>query len=264
MSSASKIPTIIGAIVGDIVGSVYEGNPIKTTQFDFFNPYATFTDDTVLTIAIADCILHKKDFAYTLWEYGNRYPHRGYGGAFYSWLQSHDLKPYNSFGNGSAMRVSPVGFAYTILADVLSIARQTAAVTHNHPEGIKGAQAVASSVFLAKHGKSKEEIKHFVTQTFGYDVEYTIDDIRPLYHFDVTCQGSVPQAIVAFLDSTDYESAVRLAISLGADTDTQACIAGAIATAFYKNIPAEIIDYAYSKLPQEFIDIIQEFDACYG
>lgn len=264
MSSTSKIPTIIGAIVGDIVGSVYEGNPIKTTQFDFFNPHAMFTDDTVLTIAIADCILHKKDFAHTLWEYGNRYPHRGYGGTFYSWLQSHSLKPYNSFGNGSAMRVSPVGFAYTSLDDVLSIASKTAAVTHNHPEGIKGAQAVAASVFLAKQGKSKEEIKQFVMQTFGYDLDYTINDIRPFYHFDVTCQGSVPQAIVAFLDSTDYESAVRLAISLGGDTDTQACIAGAIAAAYYKSIPPEIIDYAYSKLPQEFIDIIQEFDARYG
>ncbi|MCX8124243.1 MAG: ADP-ribosylglycohydrolase family protein [Spirochaetes bacterium] len=258
------MPTIIGAIVGDIIGSVYEASPIKKTQFDLFNPYATFTDDTVLTIAIADCILHKKDFAHTLWEYGNRYPHRGYGGAFYSWLQSCNLKPYNSFGNGSAMRVSPVGFAYTSLHDVCSIAEKTAAVTHNHPQGIKGAQAVAASVFLAKQGKSKEEIKHYIAHTFGYNLEYTIDEIRPSYHFDVTCQGSVPQAIVAFLDSTDYESAVRLAISLGGDADTQACIAGAIATAFYKSIPAALIEYAYSKLPGEFIDIIKEFDTRYG
>ncbi|MGQ9843021.1 MAG: ADP-ribosylglycohydrolase family protein [Spirochaetota bacterium] len=260
----SNNPTIIGAIIGDIIGSVYEGSPIKTIQFDLFHPHATFTDDTVLTVAVADSILHNKDFAQTLWEYGNRYPHCGYGYHFYQWLMSSSLQPYNSFGNGSAMRVSPVGFAGKTVDDVLQVAKQTAVVTHNHEEGIKGAQAVALAVFLAFRSFDKDSIKNIVQEKFTYNLDYTIDDIRPQYHFDITCMGSVPQAIVAFLDSQDYGSAIRLAISLGGDADTQACIAGAIASAFYKYIPKPLIEFAYSKLPKEFIAIIEEFNTQFG
>lgn len=257
-------PTIIGAIIGDIIGSVYEGNPIKTIEFDLFHPHATFTDDTVLTIAIADSILHNKEFAQTLWEYGNRYPNCGYGYHFYQWLMSSSLHPYNSFGNGSAMRVSPVGFAGKTVDDVLLVAKQTAIVTHNHEEGIKGAQAVALAVFLAFRSFDKNCIKNILQEKFKYNLDYTIDDIQPHYHFDVTCMGSVPQAIVAFVDSHDFESAIKLAISLGGDADTQACIAGAIASAFYKDVPKALIEFAYSKLPKEFIAIIQEFDFQFG
>lgn len=260
----TKTPTILGAIIGDIAGSVYEFHPVKTTECNLFDDNSTFTDDTVLTVAVADCILHAKDFARTLWEYGNRYPDRGYGGKFRAWLMSNNYKPYNSFGNGSAMRVSPVGFAYNTLEDVLAVAKQSAMVTHNHPEGIKGAQAVAVAVFLAKQGHSKDDIRQYISNTFHYNLEFTVDEIRPFYHFDETCQGSVPQAIVAFLDSINYESAIRNAISLGGDSDTQACIAGGIAAAFYKEIPQPLGEWAYKKLPKEFTAIVHKFDEQYG
>jgi ADP-ribosyl-[dinitrogen reductase] hydrolase len=252
--------TILGAIAGDVIGSVYEWNNIKTTDFDLYNPECGFTDDTVLTIAIADSILNKKDFAKTIWEYANKYPDRGYGTRFEAWLGEDDLKPYNSFGNGSAMRASAVGFAFNDIDTVLEVAKQTAEVTHSHPEGIKGAQAVATAIYLAKQGKSKQEIKEYITSKFEYNLDFTLDEIRPNYEFDVTCQGSVPQAIVAFLESTDYESAIKLAISIGGDSDTIACITGGIAAAFYKEIPSEIIDFVNKKLPEDFISIINEFE----
>ncbi len=261
MSSNSN--TIIGAVIGDVIGSVFEWNNIKTTDFDLFNPKCDFTDDTVLTIAVADSILNKKDFAKTIWEYGRKYRGRGYGGSFRNWLQQDNLKPYGSFGNGSAMRASAVGFAFNDIETILEVAKQTAEVTHNHPEGIKGAQAAATAIFLARQRKSKQEIKDYISSTFNYDLSFTLDEIRPTYKFDVTCQGSVPQAIVAFLESSDYENAVRLAISIGGDSDTIACITGGIASAYYKEIPKEIIDFVVDKLPSEYIEIMNKFDEQY-
>lgn len=259
----SNSNTIIGAVIGDVIGSVFEWNNIKTTDFDLFNPKCDFTDDTVLTIAVADCILHKKDFAKTIWEYGRKYRGRGYGGSFRNWLQEDNLKPYGSFGNGSAMRASAVGFAFKDIETVLEVAKQTAEVTHNHPEGIKGAQATASAIFLARQGKSKQEIKEYITKTLDYNLDFTLDEIRPTYKFDVTCQGSVPQAIVAFLESSDFENAIRLAISIGGDSDTIACITGGIASAFYKQIPTKIVDFVVDKLPGDYIEIMNKFDNKY-
>lgn len=259
----SNSNTIIGAVIGDVIGSVFEWNNIKTTDFDLFNPKCDFTDDTVLTIAVADCILNKKDFAKTIWEYGRKYRGRGYGGSFRKWLQEDNLKPYGSFGNGSAMRASAVGFAFNDIETVMEVAKQSAEVTHNHPEGIKGARATATSIFLARQGKSKQEIKDYISRTFKYNLDFTLDEIRPTYKFDVTCQGSVPQAIVAFLESSDFESAIRLAISIGGDSDTIACVTGGIASAFYKQIPTEIMDFVVDKLPSEYIEIMNKFDEKY-
>lgn len=259
----SNSNTIIGAVIGDVIGSVFEWNNIKTTDFNLFNPKCDFTDDTVLTIAVADCILNKKDFAKTIWEYGRKYRGRGYGGSFRNWLQEDNLQPYGSFGNGSAMRASAVGFAFNDIETVMEVAKQSAEVTHNHPEGIKGAQATATAIFLARQGKSKQDIKDYITQTFDYNLDFTLDKIRPTYKFDVTCQGSVPQAIVAFLESSDFENAIRLAISIGGDSDTIACITGGIASAFYKQIPTEIMDFVVDKLPSEYIEIMNKFDEHY-
>lgn len=259
----SNSNTIIGAIIGDVIGSVFEWNNIKTTDFDLFNPKCDYTDDTVLTIAVADCILNEKNFAETIWEYGRKYPERGYGGRFRNWLQDNNLRPYGSFGNGSAMRASSIGFAFYDIDTVMEVAEKSAEVTHNHIEGIKGAQATAVAIFLAKHGKSKQVIKNYISQTFNYNLDFSLDEIRPSYKFDVTCQGSVPQAIVAFLESSDFENAIRLAISIGGDSDTIACITGGIASAFYKHIPLEIVDFVVDKLPKEFSEIINKFDKQY-
>jgi len=252
--------TIIGAIAGDIIGSVYEWNNVKTTDFELFSQKATFTDDSVLTVAIADCLLNKKDFAKTVWEYGNKYEGRGYGGRFATWLCNDNPQPYNSFGNGSAMRVSAVGFAFNDIETVLHKAKETADITHNHPEGIKGAQATAAAIFLARKGQTKSEIKDYISLTFNYNLDDTINNIRPSYTFNETCQGSVPQAIIAFLESIDFENAIRLAISVGGDSDTIACITGGIAAAFYKGVPDDILNFATSKLPVEFIELLNEFD----
>lgn len=252
--------TIIGAIAGDIIGSPYEGYPIKRVDFDLFSGGPDFTDDTVLTVAVADCIINKKDFVTTLQAYGNKYWNRGYGGSFRRWLQLDRPRPYNSWGNGSAMRVSPVGFAYDNIKKVQEVAEQTAAITHNHPEGIKGAQAIALAIFLAKTGMPKPELKEYIGKTFHYHLDFTLDGIRPTYQFDVSCQGSVPQAIVAFLESEGYESAIRLAISIGGDSDTIACMTGGIAAAYYKKIPKAIQDFVYSKIPAEFTEIISAFE----
>ena len=256
--------TILGAIAGDIIGSVYEWNNIKTTEFNLFDPKAYFTDDTVLTVAVADALMNDKDLTKTVREYGNNYPRRGYGGNFRRWLRSSNPKPYNSWGNGSAMRVSPVGFMYSDINTVLQKAEETAVISHNHPEGVKGAKAVAAAVFMAKQNKPKAEIKEFIAKETGYDLDFSLDSIRESYEFDVSCRGSVPQAIKAFIESSDYESAIRNAISIGGDSDTIACITGGIASAFYKHIPDDITDFARARLPEEFIEIIDEFDERYG
>ena len=255
---------MLGAIAGDIIGSVYEANPIKTTDFDLFSKYSRFTDDTVLTVATAHALMGKMDYAQAYREFGRRYPTAGYGGAFINWLMVDNAPPYNSWGNGSAMRVSPVGIAGNSMEAVLAEAANSAAVTHNHPEGIKGAQAVAATVFMGRCRRSKEEIRKFVSEAFGYDLSPSIDQIRPGYFFDVSCQGSVPQALISFLQSHDVESAIRLAISLGGDSDTQACIAGATAHAYYGTIAPEIEHEVRKRLPQEFLKILDAFTQCYG
>ena len=251
---------MLGVIAGDVIGSRYEWDPIKTTDFPLFHPLCRFTDDTVLTVATASAILHLTPFAEAYLDFGRRYPDAGYGGNFYKWLTVKDPQPYNSYGNGSAMRVTPVAWACTDERSVLREAERSAVVTHNHPEGVKGAQATALAVFMARQGASKEDIRHAITRQFGYDLTRTIDRIRPAYRFDVTCQGSVPEAIIAFLESTDYESAVRIAISLGGDSDTLAAITGGIAQAFYGHVPDAITRPVRDRLPDEFLTIVDEFD----
>ena len=255
---------MLGAIAGDIIGSVFEAHPIKYTGFPFFSPYSTFTDDTVLTIAVAYSILEKVDYAKTFKVFGQKYPDAGYGVSFYHWIFSPNSGPYNSWGNGSAMRVSPVGFAFDSVDDVLNEAGKSAAVTHNHPEGVKGAQATALAVFLARKGESKEYIKREISTRFAYNLNRTLDEIRPGYHFNVSCQGSVPESITAFLESKDFEDAVRKAVSLGGDSDTMACITGGIAHAFYKKIPEDIVANVRERLPVEFLEIIDRFMQMYG
>ncbi len=250
---------MIGAVSGDIIGSVYEWNNIKTTEFLILSDDLFFTDDTVLTIATADCILNKKDFASTYRNYCMKYPGRGYGGSFIKWAESGSNLPYNSWGNGSAMRVSPVGFAFDDMELALKIAEKSAAVTHNHPEGIKGAKSVTAAVLLAKQGKSKEEIKAFIENEFKYDLSESIDSIRSWYSFDVSCQGSVPQAIRAFYESVSFEDAIRKAISIGGDSDTIACITGGIAEAFYKVIPENIKFAVFNIIDDEMKKIISDF-----
>lgn len=253
-----------GAIAGDIIGSPYEGRNIRRTDFSLFSYASRFTDDTVLTVALADSILTGENYTYSLHRYFRRYPRAGYGGAFNQWALSGDTEPYNSWGNGSAMRVSPVGWAYATLEEVLQRAEISAAVTHNHPEGIKGAQAVAAAIFLARTGHTKAEIQEYVESTFGYPLDDTLERLRATYTFAVSCQGSVPQAIMAFLQSDDFESTVRNAISIGGDSDTIACIAGSIAHAFYGDIPDAIWQAASYRLDAPLLAIISEFCARYG
>ena len=250
---------MLGAIAGDVVGSIFEGTPTKSTAFPLFHSESRFTDDTVLTVATAWALLRHRPFDFAYRDFGARYPWAGYGARFYQWVRTAEPAPYGSFGNGSAMRVSPVGLAFDDEREVLRQAEQTAIVTHDHPEGVKGAQAVALAVFHARRGASKDQIRDAIATRFGYDLAQTTDDIRPRYHFDVTCQGSVPQAIVAFLEADSVERAVRLAISLGGDSDTQAAIAGSIAHAFFGAIPAEIVSGVRRRLPDEFLDIVDEF-----
>lgn len=239
---------MLGAIAGDIFGAAYEGNPIKRDDLDLFDAPRYFTDDTVLTVATADALMGDGDYAAAYRSWGNRFPGRGYGGWFHKWLADSSLGPYNSFGNGSAMRVSPVAHAFSSEDEVLEQAKRTAECTHNHPEGIKGAQATALAIFLARHGADKESIRQAIQDRFDYDLSRTVESIRPDYRFDMTCQGSVPESIIAFLDSESFEDAIRNAVSLGGDADTQACIAGAIAEAHYKEIPPEILKRISRKL----------------
>ena len=250
---------MIGAIAGDIIGSAHEFGRTKSKDFPLFVPDSTFTDDSVLTVAVARAILTDGDYQKAVREIGRRFPAAGYGGFFQSWLRSPDPKPYNSWGNGSAMRVSPVGFAFDTVDEVLREAARTAEFTHNHPEGIKGAQATALAVFLARTEWDKDLIRVEITARVGYDLNRTVDGIRPGYGFDESCQRTVPEAIVAFLDSTSYEDAIRNAISLGGDADTLACITGGIAEAFYGPVPTEIRTMAAEILPADLWGITQDF-----
>lgn len=272
---------ILGAIIGDTVGSIYEFNNHKSVNFPLFDPRCEFTDDSIVTVAVAKWLVTDKEHTFEkleecLVDFGKRYPNPmgGYGGGYIRWLFfPQNLKsygetepsksgrhPYNSWGNGSAMRVSAVGWAFDTLEETLEIAKRSAEITHNHPEGIKGAQATAAAIFLARTGKSKQEIKDYIEKTFGYDLSRTCDEIRPKYHFDGSCQGTVPEAMIAFLESKDFESAIRLGVSIGGDTDTLVCITGGIAEAFYKDIPQPIVDKILSIIPQEFKEILGEFN----
>ncbi len=250
---------MLGAIAGDIIGSIYEFANFKEYDFPLFAEESFFTDDSVLSIAVADALMHGLDIAKTLKAYALKYPNRGFGGSFNKWMLSDSLAPYNSWGNGSAMRTSAIGFFCKNEADVLDAARKFAEVTHNHPEGIKGAQATSFAIFLARQGDSRDDIRLAISDLFNYDLTRTLDEIRPTYVFDESCQGSVPQAIIAFLESENFEDAVRKAISLGGDADTLACITGSIAEAFYGAIPAEIKAKVLKRLPDDFIRIIDKF-----
>jgi len=278
---------MLGAIIGDIAGSVYEWNNIKTKQFPFFRDDCRFTDDTVMTCAVAEAVMkggEKDDFIDAMKKYGRMYPNAGYGGRFRQWLVSDSREPINSFGNGSAMRVSPCawimdcGFcARTGMwpTTARGIARLSAEVTHNHPEGIKGAMAVTDAIFMSRYyfggycgdyeepidkdpQECKKRIKDHIEQTYGYDLSRTLDEIRPTYQFNATCQGSVPEAIIAFLESTDFEDAVRNAISLGGDSDTIAAIAGSIAEAAY-GIPETIKTKALSYLDEPLKEVVRQW-----
>jgi ADP-ribosylglycohydrolase len=251
---------MIGAIAGDMIGSIFEHHPQKSINFPLFNSYSRFTDDTVMMLAVARGLMKGRKYGTEMKDLGRKYPDAGYGGTFINWLFEDEIKPYQSWGNGSAMRVSPIGFYFDTESEVLQEAKASAEVSHDHPEGIKGAQAVALSILLARMGEGKEEIRRRIKSDFSYDLDRTIEDIRPGYRFDVSCQGSVPEAIIAFLDSSDYESAVRLAVSLGGDADTQACIAGGIAEAFYGGVPAAIQREVRGRLPDDLLGILEDFE----
>jgi ADP-ribosylglycohydrolase len=250
---------MLGAIAGDIIGSPFEGNNIKNSSFPLFTSRSVFTDDTVMTVATADCILQNGNFEEFYKKYYLKYPGRGYGFKFSMWAGSPDSRPYSSWGNGSAMRVSPVGFACSRLGGVLKLAQKSAEVSHNHPEGIKGAQAVAAAVFMARRGRKKTKISGYIEKKFGYDLGEPVDSIKKWYKFDSSCQGTVPQAIRAFLESRDFEDAVRKAISIGGDSDTIACITGGIAEAFYGGIPNEIREDVLKILDEDLIEVINRF-----
>ena len=251
---------MLGAILGDIVGSPYEfdHNNYKHKDFPLLSEKSHFTDDTVMTLAVALGLIAgqgdaQKTFAevrYEMRHWGRRYPHAGYGGMFRRWLRAEHPQPYGSFGNGSAMRVAAAGWLFDTLDKTLEMAKVTAEVTHNHPEGSKGAQATAAAIFLARTGHSKLEIKRYVEQTFGYDLSRTCDEIRPGYRHVETCQQTVPEAIIAFLESAGFEDALRNAVSLGGDSDTLACITGGIAETFY-GMPPELQQKTLKRLPEE-------------
>ncbi len=250
---------MFGAIAGDIIGSAYEHRPVNSTDFPLFMPHSRFTDDTVLTVATAHALLTGESYADAYHRFGNLYPRAGYGGTFRRWLRSADKQPYNSWGNGSAMRVSPVGLAAPSAEWALAEAERSAAVTHSHPEGIKGAQAAALAVYLAKTRVPQAQIREQVTAHTGYDLTRTVADIRDGYAFDVSCAGSVPEAIIAFLDAEDAEDAIRLAISLGGDADTQAAIAGGIAEAYWGGLPAEVVERVELTLDDVLLEVVREF-----
>lgn len=254
----------LGAIAGDVIGSVHEHAGTKTTDFPLFTPASRFTDDTVLTVAVAEVLASGGSYADSIQRWARSYPRAGYGGAFRRWMWSEAPAPYGSFGNGSGMRASPVGWARTSLEEVLAEARRSAEPTHDHPEGIKGAQAVAVAVFLARTGSSKGEIRSAIASCFRYDLSRRIDDLRPHYTFDVTCQGSVPEALIAFLESSGWEDAVRKAISLGGDADTLACMTGAVAEAFYGEVPPEIATEVAARLDDRIRGVMGRFAERFG
>ena len=250
---------MLGAIAGDIIGSAFEWNRIKTTDFPLFSEKSHFTDDTILTIAVAEGLLTDRDYFTKMKEFGQKYPDVTWGDNFRQWLFSRQTEPNKSFGNGAAMRISPVGFYFDNINDVLKEAQIVTNVSHDHEEARKGAQAIAAAIYLAKTGKSKSEIKEYIQNKFGYDLNRRLDDIRPVYKFDATCQGSVSEAIIAFLESENFEDAIRKAVSLGGDSDTLACMAGGIAEAFYKGVPSDIIEKVKKILPLEYLEIIDKF-----
>lgn len=262
-----------GAILGDIVGSPYEFNRgNKTKDFPLFSNKSEYTDDTVMTIAVAEALLDADDksdeevkttLVHSMQKWGRAFPYAGYGDYFKHWIKEADPKPYNSYGNGAAMRVSAVGWTYDSLEKTRHIARLTAEVSHNHPEGLKGAESVAATIFLARTEHSKEKIRAYITDNFGYDLSKTCDEIRPRYVHTESCQRSVPEAIIAFLESTDYEDAIRTAISLGGDCDTQACIAGSIAEAFY-GMPNRLIRQCKKRMEPDMLLIVRRWEEKIG
>lgn len=260
---------MIGSIIGDIVGSIYEFGNIKTKDFNLFSTDCSYTDDSVLTVATADWLLNGGDIAHYYSRYGmeNPWPMGGYGDEFKRWIvrssRQNDFRPYNSCGNGSAMRVGPVGWVFDTREKILAKAKESAECTHNHPEGIKGAQATALCIFMARQGASKGEIREEIEKKFGYNLSFTCNNIRPTYTWGGTCQDSVPQAIVAFLDGSDFEDSIRNAISIGGDSDTIGCITGSIAEAFF-GIPQDIREKGLSYLPEKFKDIVMVFEDKYG
>ncbi|HEY3330574.1 MAG TPA: ADP-ribosylglycohydrolase family protein [Capsulimonadaceae bacterium] len=261
---------MIGSVIGDIAGSLYEGSSIKTKSFPFFNEFGRFTDDTVLSVAVAAALLESSEYIDRAQHYVSMfhdwfalYPDAGFGDTFFSWADMRDRQPYNSWGNGSAMRVGAIGWAFDTLDETLAEAHLSASVTHNHPEGIRGAQAVAAAIYAARNGADKGAIRTLVESRFSYDLSASVDEIRPTYGFDVSCQGSVPQSIICFLDSSSFEDAVRNAISLGGDSDTMACIAGSIAEAAY-GVPSEFREKAMGYLDSRLGAEIEEFEATYG
>jgi len=255
-----QISPVWGAAAGDVVGSVYEHRPRKSEEFPLLQAGCRFTDDTVLTAAVAHAITHGEGYGQALRRFGRAYPDAGYGGNFHQWLMDEHMGPYHSYGNGAAMRVSAVGAAFDSEEEVLEQARSSAAVTHDHPEGIKGAQATALAVFLGRRGESKQSIKQAVVHRFGYDLDRTLAEIRPGYRFDVSCQGSVPESIIAFLESESTEDAIRKAVSLGGDADTMACVAGAIAAAFYGVVLAALLQGVHERLTTDIKNVFDEFD----
>lgn len=261
---------MLGAIIGDIVGSRFEWNNNKTKHFELLNDKCFFTDDTVMTLAIAKAILHSKsDYSDLsslsikyMQEVGRNYPSCGYGGSFGLWVFSNNPKPYNSFGNGAAMRVSPVGFVAKSLDQAIWLSKKVTEVTHNHPEGIKGAEATAVAIYLARNGYNINDIKNYIDKHY-YKMNFTLDEIRDTYKFNETCQDTVPQAIMAFLESTSFEDAIRNAISIGGDSDTLAAITGGIAEACY-GIPKEIRNKALTYLDKRLLNILLDFENKYG
>ena len=251
---------MLGAIVGDIVGSIYEHDNIKTKDFPLFAKRATFTDDTVCTVAIADCLLSAGDFADHLRTWVHRYPQAGYGGMFLRWAFTDGMGPYGSWGNGSAMRVSPVAYAAVEIEAAMLLAERSAIVTDDHPEAVTGAQAVTMTIRLALQGRDRDEIRQTIEQRFEYDLSENVDSIRPWYAFDVSCRGTVPPAIICALEATDFEDAIRNAVSIGGDTDTLACITGGIAEALF-GIPDWIADEALARLDDDLRDVVERFRA---
>lgn len=232
---------------------------MKSKRFPLFSSKSELTDDSILTIAVAAAALKDKDYQTAVRAIGRRYPDCGYGSHFYEWLFSDKPRPYSSYGNGSAMRSSPVGWAFDNEKTVLAEARRTAEFTHNHPEGIKGAQAVALDIFLIRKGCDKEQLRHAISDRFNYNLDRSCDDIRSNYGYDITCQGTVPEALVAFFDSTSFEDAIRNAVSLGGDADTLACITGGVAEAYYRGVPIQIEREVVKRIPKELQKIVTKF-----
>jgi len=255
------VDKMLGAIIGDIIGSVYEWNNIKTREFPLFSENCFFTDDTVMTIAVAEALMNggePDDFIDAMKKFGKLYPDAGYGGRFSAWLSDDNRKPYNSWGNGSAMRVAPCAWFADSLDEAEELAGKSAAVTHNHPEGIKGAQATAAAIYMARDKASKADIKGYIEKRYGYNLNRTLDEIRPSYEFDESCQKTVPEAITAFLESSDFEGVIRNAISLGGDSDTLAAITGSIAEAAY-DIPSYIAARAFLYLDDTLVSVLNSW-----